>query len=41
MDMARTSLNVLGNSFATLVIARWEKEFGSERPSPVVREAAE
>jgi len=41
MDMARTSLNVLGNSFATLVIARWEKEFGTERPSPVVREAAE
>jgi proton glutamate symport protein len=41
MDMARTSLNVLGNSFATLVIAHWEKEFGTERPSPVVREAAE
>ncbi|MGZ4886450.1 MAG: dicarboxylate/amino acid:cation symporter [Candidatus Aminicenantales bacterium] len=41
MDMARTSLNVLGNSFATLVIARWEKEFGTEHPSPVVREAAE
>jgi proton glutamate symport protein len=39
MDMARTSLNVLGNSFATLVIARWEKEFGTERPSPAVREA--
>jgi proton glutamate symport protein len=39
MDMARTSLNVLGNSFATLVIARWEKEFGTERPSPVVRDA--
>jgi proton glutamate symport protein len=41
MDMARTSLNVLGNSFATLVIARWEKEFGTEHPSAVVREAAE
>jgi proton glutamate symport protein len=41
MDMARTSLNVLGNSFATLVIARWEKEFGTERPSPVVKEAAD
>jgi len=39
MDMARTSLNVLGNSFATLVIARWEKEFGTERPSAVVRDA--
>jgi proton glutamate symport protein len=41
MDMARTSLNVLGNSFATVVIARWEKEFGAEPPSPVVREAAD
>jgi proton glutamate symport protein len=39
MDMARTSLNVLGNSFATLVIARWEKAFGTERPSAVVRDA--
>ena len=39
MDMARTSLNVLGNSFATCVIARWEGEFGAARPSPVVREA--
>ncbi|HVO76965.1 MAG TPA: cation:dicarboxylase symporter family transporter, partial [Candidatus Bathyarchaeia archaeon] len=41
MDMARTSLNVFGNSFATLVIARWEKELGAEAPSPVVREAVE
>jgi len=40
MDMARTSLNVLGNSFATMVVARWEKEFGKEHPSSVVREAA-
>jgi proton glutamate symport protein len=39
MDMARTSLNVLGNSFATLVIARWEKEFGAEHPSKVVQDA--
>jgi len=41
MDMARTSLNVLGNSFATLVIARWENEFGKEAPSQVVQEAIE
>jgi proton glutamate symport protein len=41
MDMARTSLNVLGNSFATVVVAKWEKEFGSERPSKVVQEAVE
>jgi len=27
MDMARTSVNVLGNCLATVVIAKWEKEF--------------
>ena len=27
MDMARTSVNVLGNCLATIVIARWEGEF--------------
>jgi proton glutamate symport protein len=27
MDMLRTSLNVLGNCLATVVIARWEGEF--------------
>jgi len=27
MDMARTSVNVVGNCLATTVIARWEKEF--------------
>jgi proton glutamate symport protein len=31
MDMARTSVNVLGNCLATAVIARWEGEFN---PSP-------
>jgi proton glutamate symport protein len=41
MDMARTSLNVLGNSFATVVIAKWEKEFGKEHPSRTVQEAIE
>jgi len=41
MDMARTSLNVLGNSFATVVVAKWEKEFGTEHPSKVVQEAVE
>jgi len=39
MDMARTSVNVMGNCLATIVIARWEGEFGKERPSPVVQEA--
>ena len=31
LDMLRTSVNVLGNCLATVVIARWEGEF-SERP---------
>ncbi|MEO7085691.1 MAG: dicarboxylate/amino acid:cation symporter [Gemmatimonadaceae bacterium] len=28
MDMARTSLNVVGNCLATVVMARWEGDFG-------------
>ena len=28
MDMARTATNVIGNCLATVVIAKWEKEFG-------------
>ena len=31
MDMARTSVNVLGNCLASVVIARWEGEFDSEK----------
>jgi proton glutamate symport protein len=31
MDMARTSVNVLGNCLASVVIARWEGEFKPER----------
>jgi proton glutamate symport protein len=34
MDMARTSVNVLGNCLATAVIARWEGEF-NPAPDPV------
>lgn len=30
MDMARTSVNVIGNCLATTVIARWEKELPSQ-----------
>jgi proton glutamate symport protein len=30
MDMARTSVNVLGNCLATAVVARWEGEFNPE-----------
>lgn len=38
MDMGRTATNVIGNSLASAVIARWEKEFGTgkvlDRNSP-------
>ena len=33
MDMVRTSLNVLGNCLATVVIARWEGEFDDTAPT--------
>lgn len=39
MDMARTSVNVLGNCLATVIIARWEGEFGVEKPPAVVMDA--
>jgi proton glutamate symport protein len=35
MDMARTSVNVIGNCLATLVIARWEGEY-PPRAAPAV-----
>jgi proton glutamate symport protein len=31
MDMARTSVNVVGNTLASCVIARWENEFDEEK----------
>jgi proton glutamate symport protein len=31
MDMARTSVNVVGNCLASVVVARWEGEFNDER----------
>jgi proton glutamate symport protein len=40
MDMARTSVNVIGNCLATVIIAKWEGEFGKETPPAVVMEAA-
>jgi proton glutamate symport protein len=41
MDMARTSVNVIGNCLATVVVATWEGEFGKETPSAVIQEAVE
>jgi proton glutamate symport protein len=31
MDMARTSVNVLGNCLASVVVARWENEFDAKK----------
>ena len=39
MDMARTSVNVIGNCLASVVIAKWEGEFGKQAPSEVAMEA--
>ena len=30
MDMGRTSINVIGNCLASVIVARWEGEFGAE-----------
>jgi len=46
MDMGRTSVNVLGNCLATVVVARWEGEFDDDKarvfgtPEEVRRELA-
>lgn len=39
MDMGRTSINVIGNCLATVVIAIWERQFNAESPSMIVQEA--
>jgi len=36
MDMARTSVNVIGNCLATVVVARWEGEFDAAQASESV-----
>jgi proton glutamate symport protein len=43
MDMARTSVNVIGNCLATAVVARWEGEFDDHtarnfKPSAMIKE---
>jgi proton glutamate symport protein len=37
-DMARTTVNVVGNCLASVVVARWEGEFGMEPVSETVME---
>src|SRR5664279_1027860 len=39
LDMGRTAVNVLGNCLASVVMAKWEGEFGAETPSASVKEA--
>jgi proton glutamate symport protein len=41
MDMARTMVNVVGNCLASVVVAKWEGEFGTEQPSEAVLEGVE
>ena len=38
MDMARTTVNVVGNCLASVVVARWEGVFGEEAVDAVVME---
>jgi proton glutamate symport protein len=40
MDMARTSVNVLGNCLATVVVARWEGDFGGPQPASAALQTA-
>jgi proton glutamate symport protein len=40
LDMGRTAVNVLGNCLASVIMAKWEGDFGMEQPSPSVVEAA-
>jgi proton glutamate symport protein len=37
MDMARTTVNVVGNCLASAIMARWEGEWGNE-PGPGIEE---
>jgi proton glutamate symport protein len=41
MDMARTMVNVVGNCLASVVVAKWEGQFGTELPDEVVLEGIE
>ncbi|HZQ67319.1 MAG TPA: cation:dicarboxylase symporter family transporter [Terriglobales bacterium] len=40
LDMGRTAVNVIGNCLATVVIAKWEGEFGGAPASQAVLEGA-
>jgi proton glutamate symport protein len=39
LDMGRTAVNVIANCLASVVVAKWEGEFGKQAPSEAVMEA--
>lgn len=39
--MARTLVNVLGNSLAVVVISKWEKEFNAEEGQKYIKSVSE
>ena len=41
VDMARTVVNVLGNSLAVVVISKWEKEFNAEEGQKYIKSVSE
>ena len=41
LDMGRTTVNLIGNCVATVVIARWENEFDYDRMNEFVRQSKE
>ncbi len=41
VDMARTLVNVLGNSLAVVVISKWEKEFNAEEGQKYIKSVSE
>lgn len=41
LDMGRTTVNLIGNCVATVVIARWEKEFDYDKMREFVRQSKE
>jgi len=40
LDMGRSATNVVGNSIATAVVAKWEGELGAGEDAPSRRRAA-
>jgi proton glutamate symport protein len=38
LDMARTVVNVIGNSLAAVVMSKWEKQFDSEKAEKYIKE---